>query len=472
VYHVDNKDATRCHRLQAPGTMNGAARGTEFCCGNLCGNVLEVPRGVFCSSKCHMVMALACGMPKAKVKRDKGDNVTYSVKKREQPDITLLYGAIEVGWLKAGDAAADVGVTTLQLDAEQLCKEAVQSMGGGGGGAGGMATCEAVDVPLLMVGRTAYIRNKKSYAMKALVDAMGDALTRIDLSRCSDDLKSEEVWELTRAKGLQWINLFNFTELTDFDVQKLVTNLPSLTSLDISECVLVTGEGLHGSKLTDLNLKDCTLVTTEGVLAAAAQGTLVNINLSGCTLVEDEAVRALGLQQGLTSVDLNWCDLVTEFGVVELSNAPLLEKIRLRHCHEVTDKSVHALATKLLALTDLDISHCDLVTNDGVSALAGALSLKYLNLEKCILVTDDGMIALARAPGLIKITVSGCLKLTVDGITVLLLLPTLRHLVAESLTRVNKSQFTAMVKKRKQRDLPKIILRTNFQPIRGTLGSY
>ena len=106
---------------------------------------------------------------------------------------------------------------------------------------------------------------------------------------------------------------------------------------------------------------------------------------------------------------------VTDVGVLELAeNSKLLKNLELNGCELVTDEGVKALA-KNCTLLSLTLSCCRNVTNDAFSAasLEGLKQLSALDLTRCLNVTDLAIKQIARdCSNLQTLNLSSCEDIT------------------------------------------------------------
>jgi F-box/leucine-rich repeat protein 14 len=97
-------------------------------------------------------------------------------------------------------------------------------------------------------------------------------------------------------------------------------------------------------------------------------------------------VRAVCDLPALTELDLSRGDEVTDKSMRAISNnLPLLRVLELWQCNRITDKGVRALSI-LPALNHLNLDDCARVTKAGVQALRGSTaspSLSISSLNSC-----------------------------------------------------------------------------------------
>ncbi|KAK3241809.1 hypothetical protein CYMTET_48458 [Cymbomonas tetramitiformis] len=89
---------------------------------------------------------------------------------------------------------------------------------------------------------------------------------------------------------------------------------------------------------------------------------------------DDGDVRQTQLAGKVISLKPTACDLVTDEGLAALAPLTALTSLDLTNCREVTDEGLAALAP-LTALTSLDLTNCREVTDEGLAALAPLTAL-------------------------------------------------------------------------------------------------
>eukprot|EP00873_Tetraselmis_striata_P007890 jgi/Tetstr1/428154/TSEL_018205.t1 len=212
---------------------------------------------------------------------------------------------------------------------------------------------------------------------------------------------------------------------------------PSLTSLHLCSCKLITDAGLRSlaplaCSLQHLNAGNLRRLTHVGVAALASLSRLDTLSLSRCEKLGDDAAdELLAMAPSLTSLDFSSCELLTDaaavtlaelphlvilnlgrcqrltdIGLVMLSQAPSLRTLAVSGCRAVSDRGVASLAG-LISLRSLDLSYCDRVTDSGIAKLAPLQQLTELNLSRCRL-TDVGLAALAPLAALASLKLVGC----------------------------------------------------------------
>jgi len=88
----------------------------------------------------------------------------------------------------------------------------------------------------------------------------------------------------------------------------------------------------------------------------------------------------------------------------------------LEECNQITDLTLAHLATGCPSLEKLTLSHCELITDDGIRQLAAgscaAESLSVLELDNCPLITDQTLEHLVSCHNLQRIELYDCQMIT------------------------------------------------------------
>ena len=166
-------------------------------------------------------------------------------------------------------------------------------------------------------------------AIKQLVEN-NNRLTSVDLSECELITDKAVVALASNCKGLRdlmlskcaSISLMNREESLD-DAGYFLSRLKCLRSIDFSHCRDIMRGG-DSDSLPDF-------------------GKLASVSFANCLHVDDEAVIALAKDCGasLISVDFSGCNRITDRAGLALAEyCPSLSTIRLAWCYEITDESI------------------------------------------------------------------------------------------------------------------------------------
>jgi len=205
--------------------------------------------------------------------------------------------------------------------------------------------------------------------------------------------------------------------------------MPNLQYLDLSRCLNVNDGTLERlaqmcHNLVSLNLTACEDVTDGGLVAIArACSKLKSVTLSRCVKVTDVAVGefARSCGSGLVSLSLDNCHLITDASLVALGkNCGELTELDLSCCEKVTDEGLKQLGMGLCGgrLEKLSLEEVTQVTNEGLKGIGEwGFNLKGLRLAYCRGLEDAALLELARGcPKLTSLDLSYCGGVTREGI--------------------------------------------------------
>ncbi|XP_038662998.1 F-box/LRR-repeat protein 2-like isoform X3 [Scyliorhinus canicula] len=243
-------------------------------------------------------------------------------------------------------------------------------------------------------------------------------LTTLDLTGCAE-LTNRSVSAVTGLPYLEHLFLGKIRLLTDNGLKNLST-IPTLQTLDLSECYQVSG-----------------LELVKGFVLPQARASLVSLNFSCCTMVKDSCVFSMGtiLCESLQVLDLTSCVYITDFSVCVITNyLKGLTTLRLGWCKEITDKGLLGLniannnrqlgmkEIRFQELKTLTLSMVREITDESVISIAAhCRSLEGLALNHCAHLTDQGMIAAAcHMKRLTNLEISCCDKITNQALEVLM----------------------------------------------------
>ncbi|CAK1602065.1 unnamed protein product [Parnassius mnemosyne] len=167
-------------------------------------------------------------------------------------------------------------------------------------------------------------------------------------------------------------------QLTNTGILALTTHQASLKELDIGLCSRVTDQSLvhicnNLVNLEYFNMQRCRAVTDLGIVELYKLKKLKSLNISQCELITNN-----GLEKGicaeenstLEDLDLNSLNL-DQTGVIMISEKlPNLRSLDLSYCvHAVTDTSIQVIFKNQILLHTLRISHCDEVSDAGLTGM-------------------------------------------------------------------------------------------------------
>ena len=223
-------------------------------------------------------------------------------------------------------------------------------------------------------------------------------------------LKSLSKWN----PDLQHLSINQSYRITDQGIKEVIANCPSLVSLDLSYCPLITEnclESLPGS-FYELNLsgtdmvfnrpiKDLEILKVEKTpISAVALSKLpllcphlLTLHLSYPRL-NGGAIRKAIDPLPLYRLSIDECDQLSDEEAGKLfAQHPHLRFLFLKRCHQLTDALFHGMKDISLRHLTLQGAHC--LTDEGLIALL-ELPLDSLEIQGCSILTDRGVAAIER----------------------------------------------------------------------------
>uniref|UniRef100_A0A672Y6V9 F-box domain-containing protein n=2 Tax=Sphaeramia orbicularis TaxID=375764 RepID=A0A672Y6V9_9TELE len=327
--------------------------------------------------------------------------------------------------------------------------------------------------------------------LRKLLTEQKSTLVALDLSRTS--ITPESLRTVAQVPGLvlEELYLHGCKELTDYSVEILVKHQPNLQRLDISACTELTSRAVvsiaQGLKsLMYLSLSGNWRVTEKGLTDLLSVPSLRSLDLSECLHVSGtEMVK--GLQTGcdagrapLETLNLKSCTYIRDLAVFSLTQllGDTLRELDLTSCVNVTDLSVRAIATYLHRLVVLRLGWCKEITDWGLLGMVVATQYKpdqetgdngptftrtFGNMgffkpprlpfdERPKLVTQDDLEQFKQQEGasllalnrLQELDLSACAKLTDSSITQVVCYPDLHRLSLSMLPDISDASLVSV----------------------------
>eukprot|EP00210_Caulerpa_lentillifera_P002150 g2064.t1 len=143
--------------------------------------------------------------------------------------------------------------------------------------------------------------------------------------------------------------------------------------------------------------------------------------------IDDRAVSALIQCTSLTNLDLTGCSLLTEDGAQSIQKITTLEHLYLADCSGISTEGLCGLSI-LTRLKTLNLSGVQTVTNCVLHGFSTMKNLTDLDIFMCPDVTDTGLWSLAKHNSLRSLNVFSCDKITNEGLRAIAHHPTLETL--------------------------------------------
>ncbi|XP_070686737.1 uncharacterized protein fbxl9 [Pempheris klunzingeri] len=214
--------------------------------------------------------------------------------------------------------------------------------------------------------------------LRKLLTEQKSTLVVLDLSRTSITPESLRTIAQVQDLVLEELRLHGCKELSDYSVEVLVKHQPSLQRLDISACTELTNRSVEAitgglKSLTHLSLSRDWRITEKGLADLLSVSSLTSLDLSECLRVSGtEIVKGLtgssAARAQLETLSLKSCTYIRDLAVFSLTQllGNTLRELDLTSCVNVTDLSVRAIATYLQRLVVLRLGWCKEVTDWGL----------------------------------------------------------------------------------------------------------
>ncbi|KAI4365541.1 hypothetical protein MLD38_021518 [Melastoma candidum] len=272
-------------------------------------------------------------------------------------------------------------------------------------------------------------------------------LVDVDVSNATD-MRDAGAAALAQAKNLERLRMARCKMVTDIGIGCVAVGCRKLKELVLKWCLGVgdLGVGLVAVKCRDLRTLDVSYlpISNKCVPSIVKLPYLEDLFLEGCYCIDDDGLAALkdGCNS-LKTLDISSCQSISPVGIPSIgSGYASLKRLNLSHGIPVTFALVTGLK-KLSMLQTLKLDGC-MVTISGLKALGDCCaSLTEISLSKCAGVTDEGLSYLVTKHGqLKKLDLTCCRKITEVSIAHITRSCTaLASLRMESCTLVPKEAF-------------------------------
>ena len=251
-----------------------------------------------------------------------------------------------------------------------------------------------------------------------------------------------------------------------------ISDLRSVTELDLSECEKISNKGLEQiarfPALTSLNLQGCDQITDKGLEQITKLTALRSLNLQGCKRISDKGLEQVTKLTSLTSLNLyaynsdkvlehiakltalTWlnlayCDLISDKELERVAKLTALTSLNLEGCKQINDKGLEQVA-KLTALTSLDLSSCYQISDKGLEQIAKLTSLTLLGLGGCYQISDTGLEQITKLPAITSLNLVCCEQISDKGLEQVAKLTALTSLDLAYCKQINDKRLEQIAK--------------------------
>uniref|UniRef100_A0A672R8W7 F-box/LRR-repeat protein 2 n=1 Tax=Sinocyclocheilus grahami TaxID=75366 RepID=A0A672R8W7_SINGR len=290
----------------------------------------------------------------------------------------------------------------------------------------------------------------------------GGFLRQLSLRGCLSVADASMKTFAQNCRNIEHLNLNGCTKITDSTCISLSKFCSKLRQLDLTSCVSITNHALKALSegcrmLENLNLSWCDQITSDGIEALSRGCTslralflrgctqvhtsiqthqitddgfvslcrgchkLQMVCVSGCSNITDASLTALGLNcLQIKILEAARCSHVTDAGFTVLARVSNHTNTPNQQNINVTDNTLVQLSIHCPRLQALSLSHCELITDDGIrhlsSSVCGQERLQVVELDNCPLITDITLEHLKSCQHLERIELYDCQQVTRAGI--------------------------------------------------------
>ena len=113
----------------------------------------------------------------------------------------------------------------------------------------------------------------------------------------------------------------------------------------------------------------------------------------------------------ITQLDLSECGSISDDGLAHLRGMPELQQLDLGGCSRLTDAGLAHLRG-MSAMQKLNLSRCPMVTDAGLAHLGDMKGMQQLDLSHCWRITDSGLVHLHDMTAMQQLRLGGCWNIT------------------------------------------------------------
>ncbi|KAB5520175.1 hypothetical protein DKX38_024494 [Salix brachista] len=242
-------------------------------------------------------------------------------------------------------------------------------------------------------------------------------LVSIDLSNASE-LRDSAAAAVAEAKNLERLWLGRCKLITDMGIGCIAVGCKKLRLISLKWCISVSdlGVGLIAVKCKEIRSLDVSYlpITNKCLPSILKLQHLEDIVLEGCFGIDDDGLAALKHGcKSMKALDISSCQHISHVGLSSLiSGAGSLQQLTLAYACPVTLALANSL-NRLSMLQSVKLDGCA-VTSAGLTAIGNwCISLSELSLSKCLGVTDEGLSSLVtKHKDLKKLDITCCRKIT------------------------------------------------------------
>ncbi|GAA0140041.1 hypothetical protein LIER_01468 [Lithospermum erythrorhizon] len=233
---------------------------------------------------------------------------------------------------------------------------------------------------------------------------------------------------LNSMPNLVIVSLKGASRLSDEAVEALVRSAPTLQSITLSQCSLLTEKCIDiiadaiGPTLKELYIDECQRIHAMSIKTALSKFEILEIlSVAGIQAVCDKFVEGIVIVCGKTLKELNLadCPKLTDYSLEVIARTcSSLRSLNISKLHQLTDLSLEYLANGCRFIHTLTL-HGNRFSDDALAAFleTSGKSLKKLSLNNVSKVGCNTAISLAKhSRGLLSLDLSWCRRVTNEAL--------------------------------------------------------
>lgn len=300
-------------------------------------------------------------------------------------------------------------------------------------------------------------------ALKSLSEIENLQLLSLEVHHC-DQLTNTGFLALTvHQTTLRELDVSLCTRVTDITLVHICNNLVNLEYLNIQRCRAVTDLGITElqklKKLRSLNISECELITKEGLqkgIFAEQNEILEELDVHSLNLDQAAIIMLSETLPNLRSLDISYCfNAVTDVSIqVIFKNQVFLHTLKMSHCDKVSDAGLTGMGAVdaggddegpvMSDYDEPDVAHrkiylgsraeeeivrdarrkrdvmrmCEKITMDSFTgySLARMKNLRELDVSNCNKITDVSLTYAFNFKEMVKLNLSRCQQITHKGL--------------------------------------------------------
>lgn len=286
-------------------------------------------------------------------------------------------------------------------------------------------------------------------------------LTYLRISNCPH-ISSNGIKAIKDLRSLTHLDM-SFCEVDDASLQEIVPHLSNLTHLKVNECEKIRDAGIQAiSRLTTLVRLDMarSAGTSSGIEAIKNLANLSYLNVLSNNGVDDASLHTIASHlTKLRYLNISLCRRVSRAGLENLVFLPHLSHLDISFSSEVDDTFLQLITGHLTQLTKLRLNFCNCINSIGMQALASLKKLTSLSVIHCKGIDDTSLCTIvSQLKKLSHLDISECQKVSFESVKAIAsYLPHLSFLSIQNCIYIDRLEARLVLPKTKIDDTPILI---------------